>query len=141
MGGASLTLSPLLPWPLLAVLGAAVVLVCALGLLRRARGIMWRGAMLLLGILALANPVMVREQRQPLGDIVSVVVDRSPSQTINRRPQQLDTALEELRANLASLDDLQVVRPRSRAARVGRGCSRRSRPASPRSIVRVLRAS
>ena len=109
MGGASLTFSPLLPWPLLAVLGAAVVLVCALGLLRRARGIMWRGAMLLLGILALANPVMVREQRQPLGDIVSVVVDRSPSQTINRRPQQLDTALEELRANLASLDDLQVV--------------------------------
>jgi hypothetical protein len=82
MGGASLTFSPLLPWPVLVALGAAVVLVCALGLWRRARGILWRGAMLLLGILALANPVMVREQRQPLGDIVSVVVDRTPWQRI-----------------------------------------------------------
>jgi hypothetical protein len=107
--GASLTFAPFLPWPLLAVLGAAVVLVCALGLWRRARGILWRGAMLLLGILALANPVMVREQRQPLGDIVSVLVDRTPSQTINQRPQQVETALEELRADLGSLDDVQVV--------------------------------
>jgi hypothetical protein len=109
MGGASLTFSPLLPWPVLVALGAAVVLVCALGLWRRARGILWRGAMLLLGILALANPVMVREQRQPLGDIVSVLVDRTPSQSINQRPQQLETALEELRANLEAIDDLQVV--------------------------------
>jgi hypothetical protein len=109
MGGASLTFAPLLPWPALAVLGAAVVLVCALGLWRRARGILWRGAMLLVGILALANPVMVREQRQPLGDIVSVVVDRTPSQTISQRPEQLDTALAQLRANLQALPDLQVV--------------------------------
>ena len=65
--------------------------------------------MLLLGILALANPVMVREQRQPLGDIVSVLVDRTPSQTINQRPQQVETALKELSADLGSLDDVQVV--------------------------------
>jgi hypothetical protein len=109
MGGASLTFAPLLPWPVLGVLGAIVVLVCALGLWRRARGILWRGAMLLIGIVALANPVMVREQRKPLGDIVSVVVDRTPSQSINQRPQQLETALEQLRANLQAIEDLQVV--------------------------------
>jgi hypothetical protein len=109
MGGASLTFSPLLPWPVLVALGTVVALVCALGLWCRARGIIWRGAMLLLGILALANPVMVREQRQPLGDIVSVLVDRTPSQSINQRPRQLETALEELRANLDAIDDLQVV--------------------------------
>src|SRR5690606_18032544 len=79
------------------------------GLWRRARGILWRGAMLLLAVLALANPVMVREQRQPLGDIVSVVVDRTPSQTINQRPEQVDAALEQLRAQLGAIDDLQVV--------------------------------
>ena len=109
MGGASLTFAPLLPWPVLAALAVAVALVCAVGLWRRARGILWRGAMLLIGIVALANPVMVREQRKPLGDIVSVLVDRTPSQTINQRPQQLDTALEQLRANLKAIDDLQAV--------------------------------
>ena len=109
MGGASVTFAPLLPWPVLGALGVAVALVCALGLWRRARGILWRGAMLLLGIVALANPVMVREERKPLGDIASVLVDRTPSQTINQRPQQLDTALEQLRAHLKALDDLQVV--------------------------------
>jgi hypothetical protein len=109
MGGASLTFAPLLPWPVLGALGAIVVLVCALGLWRRARGILWRGAMLLLGIVALANPVMVREQRKPLGDIAAVVVDRTPSQSINQRPQQLETALAQLRANLKGIDDLQVV--------------------------------
>jgi hypothetical protein len=109
MDGASLTFAPLLPWPVLAALAAATLTVCALGLWRRARGILWRGAVLLLGILALANPVMVREQRQPLGDIVTLLIDRTPSQTINQRPQQVEKTVEELRANLESLDDLEVI--------------------------------
>ncbi|MGH6885574.1 MAG: hypothetical protein ACREGK_05820, partial [Geminicoccales bacterium] len=109
MDGASLTFAPLLPWPLLAMVALATAALCALGLWRRARGILWRVAVLLLGILTLANPVMVREQRQPLGDIVTLLIDRTPSQTINQRPEQIDTTLEELRANLESLDDLEVV--------------------------------
>ena len=109
MDGASLTFAPLLPWPVLAALALATGLLCALGLWRRARGILWRGAVLLLGILALANPVVVREQREPLGDIVTLLIDRTPSQTINQRPAQLETTLEELRASLGSLDELQVI--------------------------------
>ena len=109
MDGASLTFAPLLPWPVLAALVLATGLLCALGLWRRARGILWRGAVLLLGILALANPVVVREQREPLGDIVTLLIDRTPSQTISQRPAQLETTLEELRASLGSLDELQVI--------------------------------
>ncbi|MGH6904831.1 MAG: hypothetical protein ACREIR_19055, partial [Geminicoccaceae bacterium] len=109
MDGTSLTFAPLLPWPVLAALALATAALCALGLWRRARGILWRAAVLLLGILTLANPVMVREQRQPLGDIVTLLIDRSPSQTIDQRPQQIETTLEELRANLGSLGDLEVV--------------------------------
>jgi hypothetical protein len=109
MDGASLTFAPLLPWPVLAALALATAALCALGLWRRARGILWRAAVLLLGILTLANPVMVREQRQPLGDIVTLLIDRTPSQTINQRPEQIETTLEQLRANLESLGDLEVV--------------------------------
>ena len=109
MDGASLTFAPLLPWPLLAALALLALALCAFGLWRRARGILWRTAVLLLGVLTLANPVVVREQRQPLGDIAALLIDRTPSQTINDRPTQLDTALEQLRANLEPIEDLEVV--------------------------------
>lgn len=98
-----------MPWPVLAALGLAIALVCGFGIWRRARGMPWRGVMLALGVLALANPVMVREQRQPLDDIAVLLVDRSPSQTINQRPEQSAAALERLRASLETLDDLEVV--------------------------------
>ena len=64
------------------MLALAILAVCGLGLWRRARGILWRSAMLALGLLALANPVVIREQREPLDDIALLLVDRSPSQTV-----------------------------------------------------------
>lgn len=86
--GASLSFAPLLPWPLLALLAIATLAVVGFGLWRRARGMWWRGTMLALGLLALANPVVIREQRQPLNDVVVVLVDRSPSQEIGDREEQ-----------------------------------------------------
>ena len=96
--GTSLSFAPLLPWPLLGLLALAAAVICGLGLWRRARGILWRGAMLALGLLALANPVVVREQREALDDIALLLVDRSPSQSVGERPAQLEEALRSLRA-------------------------------------------
>jgi hypothetical protein len=113
-GGASLSFVPLLPWPLLALLATAIAAVVGFGLWRRARGMLWRGAMLALGLLALANPVVIREERQPLEDVAVLLVDRSPSQEIGDRPQQTDRALQELRESLAGLDDLELVEATAR---------------------------
>ncbi len=46
IGGSAYTLAsaPLLPWWAIAALAAAALLVLGLGLWRRARGILWRGA-------------------------------------------------------------------------------------------------
>jgi hypothetical protein len=109
MGGTTLHFSPLLPWPLLIALAAAVVAVVSVALWRRARGTIWRGAMLALGLLALLNPVVVREERDPLDDIAVVVADRSPSQDIGERPQQLEGALEHLRGELEGQPALDTV--------------------------------
>ncbi len=109
MSGTSLSFAPLLPWPGLVALAIAIALVTGLGLWRRARGILWRGLMLALGVLALANPVVIREQRQPLDDVAVLLADRSPSQTVGERPQQLDQALTKLRAELKQIDGLEVV--------------------------------
>ena len=109
MDGTSLSFAPLLPWPVLAALALAILVVCGLGLWRRARGILWRGAMLALALLALANPVVIREQRQGLDDVALLLVDRSPSQSIGARPEQLDQALAGLREELRGTDGLEVV--------------------------------
>lgn len=109
IGGTALSFAPLLPWPLLAALAVAIALVVGLGLWRRARGMLWRGAMLSLGLLALANPVVIREERQPLDDVVVLLADRSPSQQIGDRAEQVDQAVRELRGNLEGLDDLELV--------------------------------
>ncbi len=109
MDGTSLSFAPLLPWPALAVLALAILAVAAFGLWRRARGILWRTAMLALGLLALANPVVIREQRAPLEDVAVLLTDRSPSQGIGARPQQLEEALTRLREELGQLEGVEVV--------------------------------
>jgi hypothetical protein len=109
MAGTSLSFAPLLPWPLLAALALIILAVAAFGLWRRARGILWRTTMLALGVLALANPVVIREQREALDDVAVLLTDRSPSQTVGERPQQLEEARARLREELAGIDGLEVV--------------------------------
>ncbi len=109
IGGTSLNFAPLVPWPLLAGLALAVLAVVGYSLWRRARGAIWRGAMLGLGLLALANPVVVKEERQGLDDFAVVVADRSPSQGIGTRPEQLEQALGELRESLGTLGGLETI--------------------------------
>jgi len=105
----SLTFSPLLPAWLLIVLGVAIVLMTALSLWRRARGTLFRAAMLTLGLLALVNPVAIEEERDPLDDVVLLVTDRSPSQGIGERPDQVDEATSLLRESLKALPNTKLV--------------------------------
>ena len=105
----SITFAPLLPIWLLVLLGVVTLLLTGFGLWRRARGSLLRFAVLSLGILALANPVAIREQRDPLDDIVLMVTDRSPSQAINERPAQIDETVRTLRDEIKALPETELV--------------------------------
>ncbi|MGH1482481.1 MAG: hypothetical protein ACRBM6_27810 [Geminicoccales bacterium] len=105
----SVIFAPLLPIWLLLALGLAILLITGLGLWRRARGSLLRAAMLGLGLLALANPVVIREERDPLDDVVLMVTDRSPSQAIDERTSQLDEVSVTLREQLQALPDTELV--------------------------------
>lgn len=100
--------SPLLPWSWLAALTAFVLLLGVYSLARRARGALLRMAALAIGLLALANPTLVREQREPLRDTALLVSDESPSQSIGDRTAATQKAVEALKAKLNGLPNLDV---------------------------------
>jgi hypothetical protein len=105
-----------LPWQ--AVIGLAVLTaaVLALAFWRRAPGATWRGAAALVLLLVLANPSLVEEERDPLTDVVLLLVDESPSQDIEPRPTQSDAAAAHLLKELGTLEGTEV-----RVVRAGGG--------------------
>jgi hypothetical protein len=104
----SIEFAPLLPWPGLAALGGAAWVLVVYALWRRAGGTGWRALALAAGLLALANPSLVSEERDPLADVAVVVVDASASQRIGDRAEQANAALDEVRARLDGMSGLDV---------------------------------
>ncbi|KQY15349.1 hypothetical protein [Rhizobium sp. Root482] len=104
----TLDFSPLLPWPFIAILAAAAILLSALGFWRGIRGAVLRTAALAALCLAIANPVIFQEEREPLSTIVGVVVDRSQSQDNAGRRAATDAALATLKERLAKFPQIEA---------------------------------
>ena len=104
----TLTLAPMLPWPVIAVLAAAALALVVLSLVRGGRGTVLRAVVLAVLLVALVNPQAVREERQPQHDIAIVVVDRSASQSVGQRREQTAAALASVTRSLARFEDLEV---------------------------------
>jgi len=136
---ASLAVSPLLPWWLLALLAAVAVVLVALALWRRAAGIGWRLLALAVGLGALLNPAIVEERREPLTDVALLVVDESPSQGIGERRQQARAAAEQLRQRLAGQPGLDVRVVEGGAEAVGDDAGTRLVAAMQRALADVPR--
>ncbi len=107
-GHLTLGWAPFFPWPVIAALAAVALVAIAPLIWRRARGAWWRTGLAAILIVTLANPSLVREEREPLSDIVLVVVDDSPSQRIEPRDVQSGAASAHLLEELARLDNTEV---------------------------------
>ncbi len=107
----SLEFAPIIPLPVLA--GLAVVAGVAVGfaLLRRLPGWWLRAAAAAVLLLALAEPVLKQEETDPLSDIVFAVLDKSESQMVADRPDQMARAQAAIEARIGALEnfDLRVV--------------------------------
>jgi len=108
LAGYSIATAPLLPWAAIAVFAALAALLLAFGASRRARGILWRLAALVILLVVLANPSLVQEARQPQHDVAAVVVDDSPSMRIGERRRYADEALQHVTQRLQQFHDLDV---------------------------------
>ncbi len=125
-GQLSIDWAPLLPGPVLLALALASLLVVGLALATRAPGTWWRSLAAVVLLLALANPSVVQEERDPLNDIALVLLDQSASQDIEPRPAQSEAALSHLMTELGRMPglDVQVVRAGGGAARLDKGGTR-----------------
>ena len=101
---------PLIPGWLLAVLACVVVVALLLAMLGRLPAAHWRVPPLLLLLAVLANPVLFREEREPLRDVALVVEDASPSMEAGDRPEITDAALESIGTDLDRDDGVEVIR-------------------------------
>ncbi|GJE62314.1 hypothetical protein [Methylobacterium trifolii] len=103
----SLSFTPLLPWPVLAGLGVLVLLFIVLAFLARGRTAALRALVLALVLAALANPALVREDREPVKDVAAVIVDRSGSQALGDRPAVTDRVRAELQRRFGALTNIE----------------------------------
>ncbi|MEO9340213.1 hypothetical protein ABFT80_22530 [Mesorhizobium sp. SB112] len=104
----SVAFEPLLSWPWLAAVFIPIALMVLAGLFMRQRGALLRLAALAALALALINPVLLDEEREPLKSVVALVVDRSQSQEIGDRTAQTDAAVAGLKERLERFNQFEV---------------------------------
>jgi hypothetical protein len=107
--------APLAPAYVVWAAFTVAVLLSGMLLLVRSRGAAVRAVALALMVMALANPSLTREDREPIPSVVAVIVDKSPSQDFADRNQQTEAARATLVERLRRVPGLDV-----RVAEAGR---------------------
>jgi hypothetical protein len=100
--------SPLVPTYIVWLAAIVAFVIALLLVFGRARGAVVRSLALALFVLALANPSLTREDRDPLTSVTVVVVDKSPSQDFGDRAQQTEAARAQLAERLARLPNMEA---------------------------------
>lgn len=92
----SIDFAPLLSWLTIALIASAAGLLTLYGLTKSVRGSWFRLAAFAALTLALANPSLLREDREALKTVVALVVDKSDSQSLDGRDEQAESARAKL---------------------------------------------
>jgi hypothetical protein len=103
-----ISFSPLVPIYIVWAAVGVAFLVSLLVVFGRSRGAVIRVIALALFVLALANPSITREDRDPLTSVAVVVVDKSPSQDFGDRLAQTEAARAQLAERLGRLPNMEV---------------------------------
>ena len=104
----TLVFSPLIPYWAVAVFALVGLGLCVFAYVRRVRGALVRLVAVALFALALLNPALQSEIREPLDGVVAVVVDRTQSQRAAGRADAADALAADLTERLEALPGLEV---------------------------------
>jgi hypothetical protein len=100
--------APLVPAYVVWAAFAVAIVISVMLLLTRGRGAVMRAIAMGLMILALANPSLTREDRDPIPSIAAVIVDKSPSQSFGDREKQTAQTAEAVTEALKRIPGLEV---------------------------------
>lgn len=103
----NLIFSPFIPLSFLIAVAIVAAIPVLIGLWLRQRGSWLRGLALIALLLAIANPLLMREERDPLSTVVPIVVDKSQSQAIGTRTAATDKALAQISQQLERLPNIE----------------------------------
>jgi hypothetical protein len=103
-----ISFSPLVPIEFVWAAAVIAAVVAALLALTRSRGAVIRAGALALMVLALANPSLTREDRDPLTSVAVVVVDKSASQNFGDRAAQTEAARAAVAERLARIPGIET---------------------------------
>jgi hypothetical protein len=100
--------APLVPAYVAWTAFAVAATISLLLLVVRSRGAPVRAIAMALMLLALANPSLTREDRDPIPSVAAVIIDKSPSQEFGDRTQQTEAARATLVERLKRIPGLEV---------------------------------
>ncbi len=109
---ASFAFDPLIPWPMIAVVGALALLAALFAGLGRLKSMFLRTLAAVALVTALANPQNVEEERTALRDVVLVITDGSQSLSLGARDAMVAKALAGLETQLSADNSLEVITAR-----------------------------
>ena len=121
MSDLSIAFAPLFSWPVIAALAAAAGLLALYGIYRGMRGAWLRLAAWAALALALANPSILNEDREPLKTVVAVVTDLSDSQKFDGRTEQAEATREAFKDLIARFPQYELREVPFRNASAGTG--------------------
>ena len=105
----NISFDPYLPVAFIIGFAALAIILAAFGGYQKLRSFILRSLAVLSLCAALLNPQTIIEDREPLNDIVLVLVDQSQSMQVGTRPAQLKTAQNQLTDNLAQLTNIETI--------------------------------
>ncbi|MEL6727447.1 MAG: hypothetical protein AAFP81_06680 [Pseudomonadota bacterium] len=106
-----LTFDPLIGWPLFWALAALCAISLIVYLIAFRKAWLTRVLAAAFGLLALSNPALVEEEREPLPSVAAIVVDRSDSMGFGDRNEIASAAFAEIQSELEANPaiDLRVI--------------------------------
>jgi hypothetical protein len=103
-----ISFAPLVPETIVWIVLAIAFVLAAMLVFAKARGLWMRIVAMALFVLALANPSITREDRDPLTSVAVVVIDKSPSQEFGERTRQTEAVRAELSERLGKIAGVEV---------------------------------